>query len=354
MAAEDQDHSDILRCVKSHVTRDPANEAKVLGIGPVTGRHNGFCKVIAREGEPLNVGRVVRCELRGGDRIQVNLDIEHWDIYFQLFGPTDRRSFLKMGLAGSMAAISLKSSPTLRAADLTLDLPRPLSAELMGGDAIFNHGYRADRPGEVYWGTLGFVASQVTVENQDGTRSSLSNAAISAAHVIHHDRDDRLGTYVYPASGITEVWTHADWIASPRLRWRDLALASIPGPVAVRPNRLRGFGTVRGTRTPDLGQSLVKFGSTTNISRGRELGLVWRRLPDGRGSFYLVRSVSSDRFAARGDSGAAVVSLDLELAGLVIGAPRDPNRKEAWYMPVLPLGTSPPDAELSYVGMEFG
>lgn len=350
MAAEDERHSDILGCVKSHILNEPSNEPKLLGVGPVVGRNNRRCKVIVRLNQTLtNVDQVVSCVLRDGGTVQVRVEIENWNNYFRIFGPTDRRSFLRMGLAGSLAAMSLKASPPLTAADLTVDLPKAPSAELMGGDAIFNHGYRAEDPTKVYWGTLAFVASRVTVENHDGTTYSLTNAGISAAHVIHHPTDDRLGTYAYPASGITEVWTHADWISGSR--WRDLALASIPGNVAVRPYRLRGFGTVRGTRTPDLGQTLVKFGSTTEISRGRELGLVWRRLPDGNGPFYLLRGISPGRFAARGDSGAAVVNLDLELAGLVVGGPKD--RQESWYMPVLPFGTSPPDGELSYVRMEL-
>ncbi|HUE45979.1 MAG TPA: hypothetical protein VMO81_06990 [Aestuariivirgaceae bacterium] len=348
MAAQDEDHSDILRCVKSHVTSDPRNEPIVLGIGPVTGRNNGRCAVIVKDpGRLTGVSSNVRCRLRDGRRIQVQLDIEHWAVYFQLFGPTDRRSFMKMGLAGSLAAISLKASPTPRAADLSLDLPRPPSAELMGGDGIFNHGHRGSTG--VYWGTIAFVASQVEVDNNDGTTFSLANAAISAAHVIDHGTIDRLGTYVYPDSGITRVWTHPDWVS--KSRWRDLALASIPANVAVRPERLRGFGMVRGTRVPDLGQNLVKFGATTEVTKGRELGLIWRRVPES-GPLYLIRAISG-RFAARGDSGAAVVNLDLKLAGLVVGAPTDPRRKETWYMPVLPLGATPPDPELSYVRMEF-
>jgi hypothetical protein len=113
---------------------------------------------------------------------------------------------------------------------------------------------------------------------------------------------------------------------------------------------------LQGVEVPALGDVVAKYGASTGLTVARDIGMVWRRLPDETGEFQLIRAVSN-QFSRPGDSGAAVVHAGFgtskwrKLAGFVLAGSATDN--EQYYLPVLPFGTVSPFAALSAAEVEL-
>ncbi|WP_192357570.1 hypothetical protein [Mesorhizobium mediterraneum] len=362
----DQVHAIILWGIRHALwqTLSEAQKSTVWGFGPVSPRGGGSnranCFILV---DPDNEPSIP-------NRVPVQVGTDTWTIFlnkkrrgrYKIFGPKfpiSRRDLLKSSLAaGFITASGFRSRSA--AADLTWDTPPAPPGPLMGGDAIFNTKYRDANPTDVYWGTVAFVSDTAKVK-EPGTASEIlvNNACISSAHVHYHKDGGNIETY-YHGSGITfdaklPGWPD-DWpITTPTGRWADLAWAKADTTVAVRRNEIRGLGVLQGVEAPALGDIVAKYGATTGLTVARDIGLVWRRLPDVSGQFFLVRAVSN-QFSRPGDSGAAVVyagqtpgtgaSKRRKLAGFVLGGTTADD--EQWYLPASPLG-NPVDPDLSTV-----
>jgi hypothetical protein len=109
---------------------------------------------------------------------------------------------------------------------------------------------------------------------------------------------------------------------------------------------VRGLGTITGVRQPISGDRLSKYGWTTHLTSGLDLGTYMVELdPDNLpGQRFLVRRVSG-RFADEGDSGAAILDRDRKLVGLVIAGKDVVD--QTYYTQALPQGEMPVNANLS-------
>ena len=76
----------------------------------------------------------------------------------------------------------------------------------MGGDAVFNDSNMSG----IYWGTVGFIASNVTIQLNNGSPYNYSNVCISCEHVLG-GAANAISTVAYPQSMTFKRADFRDW-----------------------------------------------------------------------------------------------------------------------------------------------
>lgn len=233
---------------------------------------------------------------------------------------------------------------------------------LLGGDAIYNwQNMDLNRPHDVYWGTVAFVGGtngKIKFRG-DTTEVETTGKAISCAHVLYHQTSNSNIRSYRHSSGISYDQSFSDWptnwpSASPVGKWPDISTATLDSSVVHRANEVRALGQLTGVKAPKAGDIVTKYGAMTGLTVARDIGLVWRRLPDETGEFMLVRAVSN-QFSRPGDSGAAVVHYGngvgsdnyRKLAGFILAGAIDDN--EQYYLPAVEFSGTPFPNELNAV-----
>lgn len=184
-------------------------------------------------------------------------------------------------------------------------VPPPLqySGPLMGGDPVWNDV-------ATQWGTISFAApagSGITVEGMD-----CAGRILTCNHVLDFPRSATASTPHFPQS------MYLKWNIVPPVgtKWIDLAGADIDASVPYKALETRGLGAITGVRRSRKGDRVSKYGATTGLTSGRDLGWGWRATTSDP-TPYLVKVVSG-YFGAEGDSGAPVLDADRNLVGLVV------------------------------------
>jgi hypothetical protein len=206
-------------------------------------------------------------------------------------------------------------------------VPRPwqYSGPLMGGDPLWNDA--ADQ-----WGTITFAADSRSTLEVEGY--ACANQSLTCSHVLNSGKTVSVSTTRYPNS------MKVSWITDPPVntKWIDLAGADMLTGVPFSPMEVRGLRAITGVRQPVPGIRVSKYGATTGLTSGRDLGWAEREVNDN-GKTYWVRLVSG-YFALVGDSGAPVLDAERNFLGLVVsGIPGAVD--ETYYIPVLPDGEAP-------------
>jgi hypothetical protein len=208
-------------------------------------------------------------------------------------------------------------------------MPQPwqYSGPMMGGDPIWNDVARQ-------WGTITFAAvagSPVEIEGK-----SCANQSITCSHVLHFQGPDDVSTTLYSQS------MKLGWATAPPngTKWIDLAGADIRAGVPFSSMEVRGLRHIKGVKQPQAGIRISKYGATTGLTSGRDLGWAMMQLRDGDNNKYGVRVVSG-YFAKAGDSGAPVLDADRNFLGLIVSGVED-KINETYYVPAVPNGQTPP------------
>jgi hypothetical protein len=308
--------------------------------------------------------------------IPIVVDGQNWTIeinekkkkQYKLHGPgISRRDLIAGGLAASAVAAA-GQNPAL-SADVVFnaitDPPQPLTGTLMGGDAIFNTKYREASPNGDYWGTIAYVSSATgKISSPNASSVAAPKSCVSCAHVLFHHDGSSIETTKH-SSGFSSPVTLPGWpanwptVAPTGATWPDLAAAAVTdASIAVSEKEVRGLGELQGVDVPVYQDVVAKFGVTTGLTVARDNGVVWRRLPDQTGAFFMIRSLAQ-QFSRPGDSGAAVVFAGStnptkyhKLAGFVLaGSTAD---DEQFYLPARPVGgPAPVPPELTVVDIEL-
>jgi len=100
---------------------------------------------------------------------------------------------------------------------------------------------------------------------------------------------------------------------------------------------IRGIGPISGARDPILNEPVMKWGAATGKTIGRVVAIKEHfrlmNLPNPVFSRrFEVQSSTAEVFARKGDSGAAVVTEDLQIIG-IIQAVRDPPNAAVLVLP---------------------
>lgn len=399
-------HQQILAAVKAHFedpSEFPAGDLeKVWGFGPVV-----EANLSAKKADCVILHNpAVTLALPSSGKINVAVDGDTWKITLadrgrkrfkiRFHGPgqkVTRRALLKasasVGLAGAMVphSAALSSGAETQAATTTTttamqsmvtSVPDPDKTTLicppsespigplMGGDSIYNwQNLDTNRPRNTYWGTIAFIGDTGGKIKFPGDTSDTptEGKAISCAHVLFHtDATDNIRTYRH-ATGITFDKTLPGWpsgwpSSAPSGNWPDIAVATLGSSVGHTRNTVRALGLLKGVKAPKAGDIVTKYGATTGLTVARDIGMVWRRLPDETGPFMLIRAVSN-QFSRPGDSGSAVVhhgdgigSADYrKLAGFILAGSIDDN--EQYYLPVLEFGDTHEPAALNAIYVQL-
>ncbi len=375
----DLDHANILSGVRNALGYPSNIHTGIWGFGPVyphsAGGGGGGVKfadcyiLVDKDNEP-NLPNFVSFTSAG----------QNWKIYltgrkkprYRMSGselrnlqPAQTTGFAAVGQVETAGTVNATSATAATAAFPSVN---PAPSPLFGGDAIFNSTYWSANPGGTYWGTIAFVGGPNAKIRHPATATqifpewSVSNACVSCAHVMHHRDGGDIRTYAYGSGlsfdGALDGWpSNAPflWPQDPA-PWPDIAKAIVGASVKSFQNRIRALGDLTGVSEPERGDVLAKYGATTGLSVARDIGLVWRRLPDSDGDFFLVRAVSN-QFSRPGDSGAAVVYAGhknpgkyRKLAGFVLAGTTEDD--EQYYLPALPMrpaGTLPAIPDISAV-----
>ena len=208
-------------------------------------------------------------------------------------------------------------------------MPQPwqYSGPLMGGDAIWNDMARQ-------WGTITFAAAAGSPVEIEG--KSCANQSITCSHVLYFQGPDDVSTTLYSQS------MKLGWATEPPngTKWIDLAGADILAGVPFSPLEVRGLRHIKGVKQPQAGIRVSKYGATTGLTSGRDLGWATVQLREGDPICYGVKVVSG-YFADVGDSGAPVLDADRNFLGLVVSGVPD-KIDETYYLPVVPKGQPQP------------
>ncbi len=208
-------------------------------------------------------------------------------------------------------------------------MPQPwqYSGPLMGGDAIWNDMARQ-------WGTITFAAAAGSPVEIEG--KSCANQSITCSHVLYFQGPDDVSTTLYSQS------MKLGWATEPPngAKWIDLAGADILAGVPFSSMEVRGLRHIKGVKQPQAGIRVSKYGATTGLTSGRDLGWATVQLREGDPIRYGVKVVSG-YFANVGDSGAPVLDADRNFLGLVISGVPD-KIDETYYLPVVPKGQPRP------------
>jgi hypothetical protein len=201
--------------------------------------------------------------------------------------------------------------------------PMQYNGPMMGGDPIYNNSGG-------WWGTIAFSAGSLSPLQIEG--NSCAGRSVSCNHVQYVPGHDLISTPNYPNS-MTLAWHHVP--SGPT--WVDVAGATIHSGIPSSPLEVRGLRKIKAAVQPQQGIRISKYGATTGLTSGRDLGPHWRAVDETHPlDTYLIRRASG-YFAAKGDSGAPVVDQSRNLVGMVVaGKPGVPD--EAYYIQVLPHG----------------
>ncbi|MFO0993358.1 MAG: hypothetical protein U1E67_15665 [Hyphomicrobiales bacterium] len=346
-ATADQIHSAVLGAVKTQF--EFQGVPGVRGYGPVvddTSPNKKECPVLLENISVPFPAQVILPNPDGGPNIRIKIVAQLAPAgYRSLFSGRGltRRAAIGSGLAALASFYALRPAA---AADLTLAPPDAFPGPLMGGDAVFNDS-NFD-PNEIYWGTVGLIASSVTFQLSDGTLVNGTNVCISCDHVLRGS-GSVISTVNFP-QGMRFKWAHPDLGVGGK--WVDIAMAD--STATATPRELRGLGKINAVAEPKLGDILLKYGSTTGLTAGMDTGLLYRPFPDiNSPNLFMVRSVGTKtgRFSFFGDSGSAVVEQRTRnLVGFVVGGTPE---GENYYIPALPLNGTPVDPNLSTVKMQL-
>jgi hypothetical protein len=251
-------------------------------------------------------------------------------------GPADLPERIETTLSSKRTlGLKLDIVRNAKAARLLLGpMPQPwqYSGPLMGGDAIWNDMARQ-------WGTITFAAAAGSPVEIEG--KSCANQSITCSHVLYFKGPDDVSTTLYSQS------MKLGWATDPPngTQWIDLAGADIRAGVPFSSMEVRGLRHIKGVKQPRPGIRVSKYGATTGLTSGRDLGWAMKQLMDSDTTLYGVRVVSG-YFANVGDSGAPVLDANRNLLGLVVSG--DPDEiDETYYVPVLPKGQTPPTSASS-------
>jgi hypothetical protein len=210
-------------------------------------------------------------------------------------------------------------------------LPAPpwqYSGPLMGGDPLWN-----DASPDIA-GTITFAVPQTSPITIEG--NACSNQSITCHHVLGGSGGSgRTSTTRYPAS------MKLKWEITPPTgtKWIDIASAEIKPGTPYSPLEIRGLRKIKGVKQPASGIRVSKYGRTTGLTSGRDLGWVLLQPTTTNPDSFWLRCVSG-YFADVGDSGAAVLDADRNLVGIVVsGRPGVVN--ETYYIQALPRGQRP-------------
>lgn len=196
-----------------------------------------------------------------------------------------------------------------------------MSGPAAGGDPEYTRrvrplqsGYSLGARGRV--GSLGLV-----VVRRDG-----GIALLSSSHVLNHRPDGRAWPIYQPA--LRDAGTHMRPIArsvcyvalSPdRPNRSEGALAVLDDPAAASPEHPLGRLTGVAERL-ELGQTLIKVGRTTGVTRGRVIALDWQglvRFRSGVAMFERQLLIEGEQpVSLHGDSGSVWLTEKLEVAAL--------------------------------------
>lgn len=208
--------------------------------------------------------------------------------------------------------------------------PWQYSGPLMGGDPLWNDA----SPNIV--GTISFAVPQGSAMTLEG--KACANQSITCNHVLENSGGSRsTSTTIYPAS-MTVDWTIQPPVGT---RWPDLGGAELKAGTPYAPLEVRGLRKIKGVKQPSKGIRVSKYGRTTGLTSGRDLGWVQRVLTQTPTTppLFWVRRVSG-YFADVGDSGASVLDADRNLVGIVVsGQPGSVD--ETYYIQALPRGETP-------------
>ena len=375
----DLDHANILSGVRTALGYPSSIPAGIWGFGPVYphapgGGDNALkfadCYILVDKDNEPNLPNFVSFTDNG----------QNWKIFltgrkkprYRMSG-SELRNLQQDQVTGFAAAGQVEAVGTVAATSATamisaLPAVNTAPSPLFGGDAIFNSTYLSGNPGGTFWGTIAFIGGpdakikQPATSTQTYPEIAVGNACVSCAHVMHHRDGGDIRTHAYNSGlsfdGALDGWPSNapfSWPHHPA-PWPDLANAKADASVKSFKNRIRALGELTGVAEPERGDVLAKYGATTGLSVARDIGLVWRRLPDSDGDFFLVRAVSN-QFSRPGDSGAAVVYAGhknpgkyRKLAGFVLAGTTEDD--EQYYLPALPMrpaGTLPAIPDISAV-----
>jgi hypothetical protein len=206
--------------------------------------------------------------------------------------------------------------------------PRPWrhSGPIMGGDPIWNNAANQ-------WGTILFAAasdSMLTVES-----NACAGQCLSCNHVLRVGSETEVSTTDY-VSSMTVEWGSIPDPNSPGA-WTDIGGAKIKhSDTVIAPLTIRGLGKIQGIGRAEVGMRLAKYGATTGLTTGYDLGPALRDLnqTDKIDKMSYIRVVSG-YFADRGDSGAAVLDSTRKLVGMIVSG-KPGVLDEAYYIEATP------------------
>jgi hypothetical protein len=209
-------------------------------------------------------------------------------------------------------------------------MPQPwqYSGPMMGGDPIWNDVARQ-------WGTITFAAAAGSPVEIEG--KSCANQSVTCSHVLYFNGPDDVSTTLYSQS------MKLGWATDPPngTKWIDLAGADIRAGVPFSSLEVRGLRHIKGCVQPQAGIRVSKYGATTGLTSGRDLGWATRKIQVGTKVYDIgVRAVSG-YFAREGDSGAPVLDADRNFLGLVVSG-RPGVLDDCFYLPAVPVGQTQP------------
>lgn len=190
---------------------------------------------------------------------------------------------------------------------------RQFPGPVMGGDPVRNDAFTD-------YGTIAFgvdASAQTMVEG-----NACAGQILGCSHVFFDPGGDTLSTPLHPG-GFQMKWQVGQ--ASPH--YADVAGATpTSSSIDIKPKWLRGLREITGVEFPPAGVRVSKYGQVSGLTSGRVMGPVQRTIG---GKSVFVRFVKR-RFAQYGDSGAAVVTGDRKLVGLIFAG--NPTADESYFL----------------------
>jgi hypothetical protein len=222
--------------------------------------------------------------------------------------------------------------------------PRPYrhGGPIMGGDPIWHN-----KAG--HWGTVAFALGpkdKVKVAGND-----CAGHLITAHHVVNLGTEHKAVSVTDYVNTMTVEWQEPPPKSGDR--WMDLAAVKIDDKllelnhVPVRGLEVRGLGRIQNVRQSRYGDRVYKYGATTGLTAGIDLGPALRDVDesDSNHAMYWVRVVSG-HFADNGDSGAAVLDGERNLVGIVVSG-KPGIEDETYYIQALDSSMIPALQDMS-------
>ena len=236
---------------------------------------------------------------------------------------------------GKSATVKLLVTQDERPAQL-LGGPNPPpfrhAGPVMGGDPIWNDD-------ATQWGTIAFAAPPGSGIKVEG--NALEGLVLTCNHVLDFPNCTTASTPGFLSSMKLE-W---NLVPPDNGKWIDLASARIEGGAPYTSLEVRGLGVIKGVRRSRKHRRVSKYGATTGLTSGLDLGWALRAVTPNDPTLYWVRQVSG-YLGDVGDSGAPVMDAERNLVGLVVsGIPG--VRNETYLMQASPTPSGPASADRS-------